>query len=114
MRDMANYKCKITVLKMELYEDLQEQYLQDPNSGKCPLFTVGQEIIVDLGSYWNMLDGKFCAYAWDAINKFIYAALQGGSILRGWNKDEKVMIVCCPDGVRPVTFKVERINEGEA
>jgi len=71
----------------------------------------GQEFMVDLENYWYMLNGKFCSYAWDAIGKFVYAALQGGSILRDWNKNDNVMIVCCPDGVRPVTFKIERIDE---
>ena len=108
---MAKHTCKITVLRRELHTDLKEEYLKDPNSGKCPLFTEGQEFIVDDRSYWNMMDGKFCSYAWDAISKFVYAALQGGSILHGWTKDDKVMIACCNDGVRPVIFKLERIDE---
>ncbi len=40
-------KCKITVLKKELYEDLQAQYLADPASGKCPYFEEGQEFLVE-------------------------------------------------------------------
>ena len=28
----------------------------------------------------------------------------------GYMNDEKVMIACCNDGVRPVIFKIERIN----
>ncbi len=30
--------------------------------------------------------------------------------MRGWMKDENVMIACCSDGTRPVVFKIERID----
>ena len=46
----------------------------------------------------------------DAISRYIYTALQGGSIMHGWTKDDKVMIACCNDGTRPVIFKIERID----
>ena len=58
-----------------------------------------------------MMDGKFCAEAWDYISRYVYAALQGGSIIEGGTKDEKVMIACRNDGTRPVIFKIERIDE---
>lgn len=31
--------------------------------------------------------------------------------MKGWTNDEKVMIAACSDGVRPVIFKLERIDE---
>ena len=105
------YKCKITVIKKECYEDLQEQYLNNPKSGPCRMFEVGQEIIVDRHNYNSMINGKFCSEAWDAIFRYIYAAIQGGSIMEGWTNDEKIMIACCNDGTRPVIFKLERIEE---
>ena len=46
----------------------------------------------------------------DAISRYIYTALQGGSIMHGWMNDDKVMITCCNDGTRPVIFKIERID----
>ena len=52
----------------------------------------------------------FCSEAWDCISRYIYAALQGGSIMNGWTNDKKVMIACCNDGTRPVVFKIERID----
>ena len=54
--------------------------------------------------------GKFCSEAWDCVSRYVYAALQGGSIMRGWTNDEKMMIACCNDGTRPVIFKIERID----
>lgn len=105
------HKCKITVLRREFFQDLAEEYLANPEEGKCTLFHDGQEFLLDQGDFWRMMDGKFCSEAWDAISRYVYTALQGGSIMRGWTKDEKVMISCCNDGVRPVIFKIERIDE---
>jgi hypothetical protein len=59
----TKHKCKITVLRRELYEELQEEYLAYLKAGKCDFFKDGQEILVDESSYWRMLDGKMCAYA---------------------------------------------------
>ena len=77
------HKCKITVLRKECYKDLQEEYLTDPQSGE----------------------------AWDAVSRYIYTALQDGSIMEGWTKDEKVMIAYCNDGTRPVVLKIEHTDE---
>ena len=30
--------------------------------------------------------------------------------MKGWTNDDRVMIVCCNDGTRPVIFKIERID----
>jgi len=105
------HKCKITVIRRELYEDLRNEFCADPNTGKCGAFEDGQEWIVDVYGFMNMLNGQFCSFAWDSISKYVYAALNGGSLLRGWMKDEKEMIACCNDGIRPVIFKLERIDE---
>ncbi|MDL2272005.1 TIGR04076 family protein [Desulfovibrio sp. OttesenSCG-928-I05] len=106
-----NHSCKITVLRKEYYQDLADQYLANPKVGKCPYFQEGQEFIVGKKDFFRMLDGNFCAEAWDCISRYVYAALQGGSIMKGWTNDEKIMITCCNDGTRPVIFKLERIDE---
>ena len=104
-------KCKITVLRRELFEDLQQEYLADPQSGRCPYFREGQEFLLEGDDFFRMLHGSFCAEAWDCISRYVYAALQGGSIMRGWTREENVMIACCNDGTRPVVFKIERIDD---
>ncbi len=53
------HKCKITVLRRELYQDLADRYLADPNSGKCPVFRDGQEFIVDNAGFFKMMNGQF-------------------------------------------------------
>ena len=56
------------------------------------------------------MNGKFCAEAWDAVSRYVYTALQGGSIMKGWTNDDRMMIACCNDGTRPVIFRIERID----
>lgn len=100
----------ITVIQKECYADLQRRYLADPNAGPCPMFEVGQEFILDSRGFQTMNGGNFCMEAWDAISRYVYAAIQGGSIMEGWTNDEKMMIACCNDGTRPVIFKIQRLD----
>lgn len=126
------HQCKVTVLKTKCFKDLQEKYLADPKSGPCPCYHAGDTYLFertpDNDSFWRMglntlVKGSgdpditaggpkmpFCAEAWDAVSRYIYTALQGGSIMHGWTNDERVMITCCNDGTRPVIFKLERID----
>jgi len=126
------HKVKLTVIDKKLYPDLQEKYCADPNSGMCPCYNVGDEFIFErygaADDFWHMglntlkqtvhtaekvAGGNVfphCSEAWDAISRYIYTGLQGGSIMRGWMNDERVMIACCSDGTRPVIFKIERID----
>ena len=51
----------------------------------------------------------FCSEAWDAISRYIYTGLQGGSIMKGWMKKENEMIACCSDGTRPVISRLKEL-----
>lgn len=126
------HKVKVTVLDKKLYPELQAQYCAVSESGACPCYNVGDEYIFErygtADDFWHMglntlthctgdaaltAGGNkmpHCSEAWDAISRYIYTGLQGGSIMRGWMKDERVMITCCSDGTRPVIFKIERLD----
>lgn len=108
------HACKITVIDKKCFTDYQEQYLADPKSGPCPFFNVGDEFILkrtpQQDDFYHLMNGKFCGEAWDAISRYVYTALQGGSIMKGWTNDDRMMIACCNDGTRPVIFKIERID----
>lgn len=130
------YKCKVTVLDTKCFKDYQEKYLADPQSGKCPCYHKGDEYIFERNAqrddFWhtglNTLvkanaapdttaggpQMPFCSEAWDAISRYIYTALQGGSIMHQWTNDDRMMIACCNDGTRPVIFKIERIDIPES
>ena len=79
-----------------------------------PFFNVGDEFILkrtpQQDDFYHLMNGKFCGEAWDAISRYVYTALQGGSIMKGWTNDDRMMIACCNDGTRPVIFKIERID----
>ena len=126
------HKVKVTVIDKKLYPELQAQYCADPQSGACPCYHVGDEFLFEryagADDFWHMglntlkqtsytAEGTaggsvfpHCSEAWDAIARYIYTGLQGGAIMRGWMKDERVMITCCSDGTRPVIFKIERMD----
>lgn len=115
-----------------MYPELQQQYCADPNVVLCPCYNVGDEFVFcrdderydflhmglntltgTAGDPDTVADGPkmpFCSEAWDAISRYIYTGLQGGSIMNGWMKKENEMITCCSDGTRPVIFKIERID----
>lgn len=108
------HKCKLTVLECKCFSNYQEKYLADPKSGPCPMYHAGDEFIFerygDKDDFWHEGYGAQCSEAWDAISRYIYTALQGGSIMHGWTNDDRMMIACCSDGTRPVIFKIERID----
>ncbi len=108
------HECKITVLETKVFSDYQKEYLADPNSGSCPCFKSGDTFILkrtaETDDFYHLMNGKFCGEAWDAISRYVYTALQGGSIMHRWTNDERMMIACCNDGTRPVIFKIERID----
>lgn len=131
-RRIMKHKVKVTVLDTKLYPEYQQQYCANPCSGKCPVYNKGDEFMFyrdeNRDDYWHCgldtlvkTDGNpdetaggpkkpFCSEAWDAVSRYIYTGLQGGSIMKGWMKDENTMITCCNDGTRPVIFKIERID----
>ena len=108
------YKCKLTVIDKKVFPDLQEKYLADPNSGACTFYEVGAEYFFerygDEDTFWTQGKGSHCSEAWDCFSRYVYVALQGGSIMRNWTNDEHMMIACCNDGTRPVIFKIERLD----
>ena len=99
-------KIKITVLKRTLMPDLIENYSKDPNLNYCETFREGQVFYTERVS--KMPEG-FCGFAWADIHKDVVALVMGGSF--SWIKGEGKQITCCTDGLRPVYFLLERVDE---
>lgn len=103
-------KCKITVLKRALNTELAEEY-SGVEVTKCPFFEEGQVFTCNLFEKPQ----NFCDWAWNDLYKVVSTLSMGGNYSTGifdkWMKDDNVMIVCCSDGMRPVSFKVERIED---
>jgi len=89
-------------------QDFANQYTQSA-APKCESFEDGQEFIDE-----NMVrpPEDFCAWAWIDLQRSIQTLLRGGNFSdSGWMKKDNELIACCSDGIRPVVFKLERLNE---
>jgi uncharacterized repeat protein (TIGR04076 family) len=102
-------KCRITVIKRDLHPDLAKKYCQS-EVVKCPCFKEGDTFIAG----FEQPEG-FCGWAWNDIYRFVSVLLSGGNYstgaFNGWMKKENEMLACCTDAVRPVTFKLELMDE---
>jgi len=108
-------KIKIKILEMKTNQYLANQYLGkdvEPcpyfNEGQeympCPYFNEGQEYII---TNFDKPEG-FCPWAWQDIFYMVHTLWNGGSF-RNWYLKDGVVIGNCTDGIRPVTFLIERI-----
>lgn len=34
--------------------------------------------------FYHLMNGKFCGEVWNAVSRYVYTALQGGAIMKGW------------------------------
>lgn len=101
--------CKITVLRKMINRDFVNEYssldLSDQCLG-CHLLTVGQEFLVE---DHNSIPEGFCAWAWGDIQKDVTHIMFDGSY--PWMKKPGTAISSCSDGLMPVIFKIEKLNE---
>ena len=102
---------RITVLKRAEYPDLIDEYvLKTPEQagyGACGLFRDGQTFIV--GERPDKPVDFRCHGAWADIRRDVAITLFGGDA--PWINRPGTMITSCTDGLRPVTFLIERIEE---
>ncbi|MFW9968891.1 MAG: TIGR04076 family protein [Candidatus Odinarchaeota archaeon] len=101
-------KCRITVLKRTLNQDLIDEYIEDrlKDIKACDIFEDGQEIIID-PNLGKVPEG-FCHWAWCDIRHDVMTIASGGNVR--WIKDEGTIITGCSDWFRPVIFKIERLE----
>ena len=103
---------RITVVKKACHQDLLETYLADAQKergfGICTAFEEGQTFEVER---LQPPEG-FCPWAWSDIQRDV-AMVQFGTGYP-WVGPENTAISCCTDGFRPVTFKIERVDEAKA
>ena len=101
-------KCKITVMKKVLHQDLIDVY-ESPIEHACDV-EVGQVFISESGAKPDGL----CQSAWESMQAFVAElAKGGGNFYDGWMKDEKSAMISCNDGFRPVSFYIQTIEEKE-
>jgi uncharacterized repeat protein (TIGR04076 family) len=100
-------KCRITVVKRTINQELIDQYLADTRRefGRCQVYEDGQEFIVH---DFPLKPDDFCDWAWADIQRDVVTVMFGGSY--PWLREPRTAITCCTDGLRPVVFKVEMID----
>jgi uncharacterized repeat protein (TIGR04076 family) len=103
-------RARITVIKKlnlkDIYgENLPVAFDEDRITPECSRFAVGQEFIID---NHNCPEG-FCNWAFADIQRDLVHILYGGHY--PWIREKGVAISCCTDGLRPVIFKIERLND---
>jgi len=97
-------KPKITVLKREVYKDLVDEYATG-DMAACDKFKDGQEFILE---HIDM-PADFCAWAWADIQRDIVGVKFGANY--PWINKPNTIISCCTDGLRPVIFKIEMVDD---
>jgi uncharacterized repeat protein (TIGR04076 family) len=100
-------KCKVTILKRTLNQDLIDEYLDEAykDVGPCELFQDGQEFIIE---DYSVVPENFCASAWADIRKEILTVAYGGDM--PGMRQPGTIITGCTDWFRPVIFKIERME----
>jgi len=102
-------RCKITVVKRTINQDLIDKYLDDTykDIGPCEHFRDGQEFVIDP----SVMPEDFCAccaWAWADIRGDILTVALGGDM--PGMRQRGTVITGCRDWFRPVIFKVERME----
>ena len=107
---MPRSKVKITVMKKVdpsvIFDgDVPNIPGTDNKYGICTAFEEGQEYIINEG---DSQPAGFCSWAWRDVYKDLSVLRHGGNF-DPW-VEKGVAITCCTDGIRPVSFKLERID----
>ena len=100
---------RITVLRRAFYRDLADAFIDGDRFpggfGLCSLLTEGQSFAADSASE-KPADFP-CEWAWTDIRRTV--ALVMSEVDRPWFREPGKVVCCCSDGLRPVSFLVERI-----
>ena len=103
-------KVRITVLKKEFDASLVDRYLTDGrDAGTCPLLEVGDTFV--FAGNARMPEG-FGPWAWIDLYRVI-DALSAGASYSPWYRRDGTQVYCCTDGIRPVVFLLEAMEECE-
>lgn len=101
-------KVKIKVIRKDFYEDLAQEYLTEgKEAGACPLLEVGDEFLYEGGA---VMPEGFCPWAWIDIYRAV-SSLSLGATYKPWYNRDKIKFGCCTDGVRPVVFLLEAVED---
>ncbi|MGN1164632.1 MAG: TIGR04076 family protein [Candidatus Ornithospirochaeta sp.] len=98
------FDVKITAVKKAFHRDLAEKYQKNMDLG-CD---------VEEGQAWISRDclipDGFCPSAWENLREYVFAlSTGGGHFFVDWMKNPYSALISCNDGIRPVSFLLERM-----
>jgi uncharacterized repeat protein (TIGR04076 family) len=101
-------KFRITVVRKidtkEIYGKRMPEIKEDfPTT--CTLWEEGKKFIVEED---GKMPAEFCTWAWRDIYKDLSVLRFGGNF--PWITKPGIAYTCCTDGLRPVVFKIEKIQ----
>ena len=104
---MKLFNVKITAIRKVQHTDLSKLY-ENPIEHACE---------VREGDTWIAVGGQkpegLCDSAWESMRWFVEELAAGrGNFYDGWMKNPFSAMISCNDGFRPVSFLLERCEEG--
>jgi len=103
-------RVRITVLKRALHRDVLEAQIADEacraSFGPCSIFEDGQ---IFISEDWPTKPDGFCERAWPDIRHEVDMVMHRAQA--PWIESEGSTITCCNDGIRPVIFRIERLDD---
>jgi len=100
---------KITVIRKFHPQDVFGHDMKYPSGNiakECTAFNLGDEFLVENGRKPD----NFCDWAWRDVYKDTAVLQFGGNFNHA---EPGVIYTCCTDGMKPVCFKLERIDENK-
>jgi len=105
-------RVRITVVKRVVHMDLLDEHLRRDSFpqgyGPCEIMREGQTFVID-GVLPKKPDDFPCGDAWCDIQRNLASVMYGGNL--PWVKQRGTAFASCCDGMRPVSFKIERIED---
>lgn len=100
-------KVKITVLKCSFHQELVEKY-GHPSLTPC---LYNREGMTFISNGWQKPKG-LCDNAWKSMMEYVLALSHGAeNFYDGELQDRKAFIASCNDGLRPVSYLIEALDE---
>jgi uncharacterized repeat protein (TIGR04076 family) len=107
---MAN--ARVVVIRRAWHNDIVREYLDENVSpqglGPCQEFKDGDSFLVEGRPGPQKPAGFPCDWAWADLQRALTTILLGGEA--PWINRPGAIVACCTDGLRPVTFLVQRIE----
>lgn len=103
---MQSYPVQITILEKIALPAIHQAYAKENLPLSCAKGEIGQVYI----SYDAQQPSGFCNGAWEGLARKVAMLAAGQN--SPYTRQAGVAIHCCNDGLHPVVYKLERLEQG--